>query len=1799
MHPSAFPRRLWWLIPAALLLFLAVWLVPRIPTAYRTLAPSPPAPSAINHGNHPMPTASVFTAAVVRTAVDDPARAVMRSPRNPIIVSRPRDEEHAIRLVTHLIGTAAASPAGVPASQAARAFAGSDAKVWIVQWAGAVREADKAALAAAGATVCGYVPNNAFAVKAPASVLGRLAAVPGVQWIGPYLPDYKLAPMLDPAAGGTDILDISTFSPADVAAAATAIAAAGGRIVARKDGPLLGRVQAEIAVAQAPQLAQLDTVQWIEPFHEAVLFNNRAVEGPRLNVTNVWATHGLNGSNQIVAVADTGLDTGDIANLHTDFVGRVVLAIPFGRPGVWSDPHSHGTHVCGSVLGDGRASAGKYRGVAHAAQLMIESLYNSGGGLTIPPDLFDLFHPVYTNGARIHSDSWGSTVFGFYTSQSRDVDEYIWAHPDMSVFFAASNDGEDGNSDGVVDLDSLGSPATAKNTVSVGASENFHNSGEASGYINGLFSGFSAPPLIFDSTSQPYDGVHQGMAAFSSRGPCDDGRVKPDIVAPGTDVISTRSRAAAGTAWGVAPDNTSYLIDGGTSMSTPLAAGCAALMRQYFAERTSHTNPSAALIKATMINGARSLFPGQYGTGDDQEIPGGPRPNNVEGWGQIDVEGTLFPAAPVSVAYFEGPALATGETNLHLVNLGGTNALRVTLCWSDFPGSPGSSKSLVNDLDLRVIAPDGTTNFHRLQAAPDHTNNVEGIDFTTTAPGLHRIEVSGFSVPEGPQPYALVLRGPLAPTIAHEPLANTTNTVSPYAVDAAIVMPSGVVDTNQLFVRWNTDGSTNFADVPMVRATNDTFRGEIPAQPLGTRVHYYITAATNGLDAVHPAGAPLVLHSFQIVPPVLLAVLGSPLQVGDVVPPYGIAPVASGVTVVATAPAFAATPDLKGYLCTGWAGNGSVPAFGSSNTVVFQALETSFLAWLWQHTSYGLAQTSQPAGIVATTTWWSIGSTGTTIAAPASAVVTGLTHRFAGWYEAGLRLPNASGHASFQQGGFAMGGAHSVSALYVSESRDTDSDGLPDWWEIFHYGTNSANALVDDDGDGFTNLSEYGDRTDPHDLASKPSAPVIVHVPLADPQPHPAPFTVAATVTDNYAVASATLWWYRGAPPWIVTNMTPGTGNVWQADIPAPGTNFDTFAYLISANDPGGRATMHGVHAFTVGYPVMIVTPADLGTNLLARGTTGLVAFTVANVGNGPLAWTARVEQIHIDEDVEAGAPGWSHSGINDEWHISSVRPHGGTKSWYLGNDTTHLYQDAEDARLLMPPLALGSNAVLSFWSWLRCELDSGNYAWDGGVIEVSTNGGASFFSVTPDGGYPYLITPNPDSPFPAETPCLAGSGGWEYITVNLAAFANQTILARFRFGSDHFTVEEGWFIDDITVRSQLGSTNWLGTAPALGVVAKGASSNVMARLDASAVVAGDYRGEVAVEGSDEFNPAAAVGVALRVRNAPEVSVLFAAQTSTNGKGMVTVSNLVFDGDGDAVALRAELSVDAGLSWTGAWIATASAATGTVAVSNAAAWQLNGIAASATNRVVFVWPSTGMPAVAVCSNTLLRLIPWDGVFTGTVVTGAAFIVDNVPPSASNAVVVMASAFGNYVVAPQSTVSWSGFADEGFGVARYYLSLANGGGSLSGAQFTGSSGVVSGLVGGVTNTVFVWAADSAGNIGPAAWAHAVPLFAQADADGDGYPNADEETAGTSATNATSWLRLTEIRDESPARRVLRWPYVTNRVYLLHCAPEAGGTADLILTNPPVEVVAGVATFDLTNAPSASPLRQFRLGVQALP
>jgi hypothetical protein len=603
---------------------------------------------------------------------------------------------------------------------------------YIVQFDGPILTGWKTALLAAGAQLFDYIPDFGFVVKMDTEARAAIEALPHVRWVGLYQPGFRLAPSLFdgvlPAKAMPGQLIVVVFSGEDLNAIVTQLEALGGEVLDLSQTSWKSKIKLAINPTHALQIATIDGVRWVEPAPVFKLTNSEAAD--IMDVREVWNTHGLYGEGQIVGVCDTGLDQGSPSpgSLHDDFengsgASRVIALYDLVGDGAEDRNSGHGTHVAGSVLGNGDLSdadpashtfpATCYAGMAPDAQLVFQAAENDAGALVgIPFDLNTLFYQAYdVPGARIHSNSWSSAVpYGAYSSSSEDVDEFVWDYPDFLPLFAASNDGIDEDADGVIDLNSMGIPATAKNCIAVGATENNRpsDSTPAPGYDFAWGTGwpttYPADPVNSDHVSDN----PTGMAAFSSRGPTLDGRRKPDLVAPGTNIASARSSWATSTGWGAI--NANYMFMGGTSMATPLTAGAAALVREFYTDQG--VSPSAALLKATLINGATDLYPGQYGAGAAQEQSTA-RPNNVQGWGRVNVENSLFPTSPRAMDYFDfAEGIETNEYDTFTFDLTDTSEeLRATLAWSDHPGTTAAAGRLVNDLDLHVTDPGSTVHY--------------------------------------------------------------------------------------------------------------------------------------------------------------------------------------------------------------------------------------------------------------------------------------------------------------------------------------------------------------------------------------------------------------------------------------------------------------------------------------------------------------------------------------------------------------------------------------------------------------------------------------------------------------------------------------------------------------------------------------------------------------------------------------------------------------------------------------------------------------------------------------------------------------------------------------------------------------------------------------------------------------------------------------------------------------------------------------------------------------------------------
>ena len=637
----------------------------------------------------------------------------------------------------------------------------------VVQTRTPLDQAQRAQLAKAGAEILEAVPGNAFVCHFPTTSLDKLRGLPFVQWAELYPVAVKISPLLrnlEPQPGGVAVaaavlatpagldatrvtVDVVLHRNADVRKAARRVAAAAH--LNDDQVTVAGhKIRLTLKMRRLEDVAALDEVRHIERVFARKLANS--VARTILRVPSPVAANGAAGKGEVVAVADTGFDKGSTTDVHPAFAGRVKKLYALGRPGRKDDPDGHGTHVAGSVLGDGVSSAdGPVRGAAPAAKLVLQSLLDSQDGLGgLPDSLIDLFTPPYkTDLARVHTNSWGSPGnLGVYDQQAHEVDEFVFTHRDMLICFAAGNEGRDGDANGQIDAGSVTPPGTAKNCLTVGACED-NRPTQTLTYGQGWPNDFPANPIRSDRVANN----PEGMVAFSSRGPTHDERIKPDVVAPGSYILSTRSRATKSHGWGLTADPL-FMFDGGTSMATPLVAGCVAVVRAFLRSTRGLKKPSAALLKALLINGAHDLA-GQYLPSEAAAAP-----NNSEGFGRVDLQAVVGPYAPTeSLQFFdEGKVLDTTQREDRTLAVpAGATGLKATLVWTDPPG-----EGLQSDLDLVVAAgnqqrhgnmPAGSTDF-------DRKNNVEQVLWMPLPPGPVTVSVIAHAITLAPQNYALVLR---------------------------------------------------------------------------------------------------------------------------------------------------------------------------------------------------------------------------------------------------------------------------------------------------------------------------------------------------------------------------------------------------------------------------------------------------------------------------------------------------------------------------------------------------------------------------------------------------------------------------------------------------------------------------------------------------------------------------------------------------------------------------------------------------------------------------------------------------------------------------------------------------------------------------------------------------------------------------------------------------------------------------------------------------------------------------------
>lgn len=656
------------------------------------------------------------------------------------------------------------------------------------------------------ALILGCLSDRAFLVHWH----GPVPPLTDLQWAGQLPARLKAMPNQGqlPAATEWDLL----FTPRCEVSSLVADHSLTLRAVVRQPGFTLLRV-APPSQSQHQALAEDARLFWMEPRRAKRLLNDRSVwvcQTGMAGQTTPVHDAGIRGEGQIIGFLDTGVDA-DHCSFFDPAQGlptatpnlsqrKIVAYFDLGAEGNW-DSQGHGTHVGGSLAGD-NSPHGLHNGVdgmAPAARLVVQD-----GGYAVddyadmpflPADYInDLFLPSYQAGARIHSNSWGAHEnFGTnnYTVECQMCDQFMWDHPDFLIFFAAGNSGHSGSP-------TVSDPATAKNVVAVGAT----NGGTGA----------------------------ESMASFSSNGPVQDGRLKPDLLAPGAGINSSRNDS------NISSFNCNQQSMSGTSMACPTAAGLAALVRQYYADGFYPTGsaqpgdaftPSAALVKATLLASSRGI------------ASRATWPDNVQGYGRITLDRALFFSSDDEQLWvLDHAGLQTGQSYSHALTVGAHQELRAFLVWTDYPSTPVAANNLVNNLDLSLSGPGGSflgnvwnNGVSTTGGSADTVNNVEALRLQEPALGSYTLTVQGSAVPQGPQPFALVVvLSPVPETVL---LLNQTNLTAGAGSGLAfqVDVPSGALTLTvrswggsgdaDLYLRHGVAPTTSTYDASSAGSSND------------------------------------------------------------------------------------------------------------------------------------------------------------------------------------------------------------------------------------------------------------------------------------------------------------------------------------------------------------------------------------------------------------------------------------------------------------------------------------------------------------------------------------------------------------------------------------------------------------------------------------------------------------------------------------------------------------------------------------------------------------------------------------------------------------------------------------------------------------------------------------------------------------------------------------------------------------------------------------------------------------------
>jgi PKD repeat protein len=528
---------------------------------------------------------------------------------------------------------------------------------------------------------------------------------------------------------------------------------------------------AEVVIphAQLANLAESPDIHYVEPTAPPV--RQSAVQvAQQSNVDDVRdGAPLLSGNGVSVAIREIGQ-----ASAHADFQSRLAFKELDGDTGSFSAGHATG--VTG-VLGSAGSTQPLTKGMAPNVSMLFYTTKENGmaDGFLQTNDLTS----AAGLGVRISTHSYGPAIgsgnkalFGSYGSDSAHWDQTI-ATNDLVVIFAAGNERHDGDGTWVAGelYDNIDYLSGSKNIIAVGSVGESARAADSD----------AGTPAAVEYTT------------FSSYGPMDDGRVKPDLVAGGVNVTTTLGTNSAQTT-------------SGTSFSAPAVAGMTALIFEHWGAKIGG-QPSAAMLKALLLTTASDL--GDIG------------PDAKTGYGIADVKSAAYlinrHESPTS-SPFISDSITEGQILSYSFSITTETVLRAGLCWFDPAGSPMAEKALVNDLDLEFVSPTGVIhhpfslnalppNQAATNSGPNRSDSFELLDVAAPEAGAWTVRVKGISIPQGPQTFSLVISKPAITTVSAVISASPTFGAAPLDIYFSAAGSAGPINSYD----WDF-GDGNFGD---------------------------------------------------------------------------------------------------------------------------------------------------------------------------------------------------------------------------------------------------------------------------------------------------------------------------------------------------------------------------------------------------------------------------------------------------------------------------------------------------------------------------------------------------------------------------------------------------------------------------------------------------------------------------------------------------------------------------------------------------------------------------------------------------------------------------------------------------------------------------------------------------------------------------------------------------------------------------------------------------------------------------